>query len=212
MSQAAETRPAGSKPQGNKQPQGQRPVSTAQSQLEALERAESVVDQAEAGTSLSGADNEILARLQRLEQELAAAQAENAALLAQQDASLGGRRLSAESKPFAPKVGSYRFRCGPLKPDEYPHLPIVEEDCCDESEMIRWYCATHPAKPGSNKQLDPGRIKLRVECVDRRRAANQILKQRIAVLRTKISTGASLSPEDQQLAEQFEAEVYGFSN
>lgn len=174
-------------------------------------------DRATQSGDVSGAmaDSEILARLDRLEaaeKEIERLRLENERLAAEQTSSLAGLRLRHEAKPFAPEGGSYRFRIGPhpAVKAKYPDLPTIEEMACDESEIIRWYCANHEVTKGSGKQVDPVKVRLECVCIDKKRAYAIILKQRLAALRLKVSSGGALSREDQALLSEYEAEVFNY--
>lgn len=152
--------------------------------------------------------HELLARLEAAEKQVSALKAENESLA--QQATLTNRRIRSEAAPFAPEPGSYVFRIGPVDREKHPDLPVVTQRACDESEMIRWYCATHEEKKGSGKQLDPVRVHLKVECIDKRRSQLIVLDQRLGAIRHKIAAGGQLTKEDQELVARFEAKIFQF--
>lgn len=101
------------------------------------------------------------------------------------------------------------FRIGPFDKEKHPHLPVVEMKACDESEMIRWYCATTHDPPKSGKQVDPVKVRLKVECLDKGRADLIWRKQHLSNIRSKLASGSPLTGKEQDMLDANEDEIYG---
>jgi hypothetical protein len=151
---------------------------------------------------------EVLARLDAAEaraKEMEARAAQAEADLQQQLQS-GLRVLPSKSGPMTGPEGGYLFEIGPANPDKYPHLKVIKQKACDESEMIRWYCATHEDPPASNKQVDPLNVQLKVRCLEENSRKNLLIRlQRIASLRHRVAQGHVITAEEAAMLEQYEA-------
>jgi len=204
------------------QPQGQPNASAPQAAQSLQENASNAQQLTEAASDVID-KAALIARLEQAEQALATAEkgrieaekrAEEADAARREAESLNGRRLSGEEKPLYIRGGVYKFRVGPLKPlPDFPHLVNKEVETVDESEAIRWYCANHEMKPGSNRQVDREKVNVVATCLENKRRGGIIaLKNRLAALRNKVLGGAVLNADEEKLVKEFEAEVYGYTN
>lgn len=121
-----------------------------------------------------------------------------------------GLAVKHEKMPFAGDNNEgWEIEVGPSPKiaDKHPHLKTVTVRAVDESEAIRWYCATNEDKPGSGKMIDPMRIRVVARCVDPGRERLVVHKHRVANVRRKLESGQSLSQKDQEFLERHESEI-----
>jgi hypothetical protein len=141
---------------------------------------------------------ELLRKMDSLEKAMQEKDAEIQALKDQQLAGL--KVLPGASRPYCGPDGGYKFRIEPKFPEKYPHLKPLTENACDESELIRYYCAVNEEVKGSNKRLDPVRCLLTVTCLDEGKRKNLTYhKQRLANIRMRLDQGHTVSAEDQAM-------------
>jgi hypothetical protein len=110
----------------------------------------------------------------------------------------GGTARAVRPSERVLRGDGYKFTVGPI--GKGSSLPIKTIECCDESEALRWYCATtedpDPKKKG--KQVDPTHAKLQVECVDPRRSKSVLTQQRVGYLRRKMEGGQVLTETEEK--------------
>ncbi len=156
-----------------------------------------------------------LARLAVVEKRLADAEAEVSKLRDENEriTSSGGLRYSPKDKPFTGEDGGYEFIVTPhpsAEDHDSGHLEPATVRACDESEAIRWYCQSHESKKGSQRAVDPVKVRITAKIVGRARADAIMRQRQISALRRKVETGNQLSEADQALLSECEDEVYGF--
>lgn len=110
-----------------------------------------------------------------------------------------GLKIRPGELPLRMAEGSYEFEVGPMLEKDKDKCPTTTVTCVDESEAIRWYCASYDYPKGSKKQVDPIQIKLRATCKDNRRNQLINLKKQIAVIRTKVEAGQPLSKNENDM-------------
>lgn len=118
-----------------------------------------------------------------------------------------GLKIRPGELPLKVADGSYEFEVGPMLDKDKDKCPTVTVNCVDESEAIRWYCASHEYPPGSRKQVDPIHIKLRATCKDSRRNQLINLKKQIAAIRVKVESGQSLSKNENEMFNKYQDAV-----
>jgi len=150
---------------------------------------------------------ELLKKLAAAEERAQQLEIENDALTT--DASSGLKVRKEPGGPFTGPEGGYKFSIGPLNAELFPHLPKLEQYACDESELKRWYAATHENPPKSGKRLDLLKVKLEIVLLDPRRAKLIIHKQKLANIRSKLEAGASLTSAEQATMDKYEREILG---
>lgn len=150
---------------------------------------------------------ELMAKLEAKERDLAKAEQQLAETIANETSGL--RVRTEERGPYRGENGGWMFRIAPFDKEKFPHLAPVEMKACDESEMIRWYCATHQDPPKSGKQVDPVKVRLKVECLDKGRASLIWQKQQLSNIRAKLASGSPLTEKEQKMLDANEDEVYG---
>lgn len=155
----------------------------------------------------SDRERELMAKLEAKERELAKAEQQLADSIANETSGL--RVRTEERGPYRGENGGWLFRIAPFDKEKFPHLQAVEMKACDEAEMIRWYCATHQDPPKSGKQVDPVKVRLKVECLDKGRADLIWKKQHLSNIRAKLASGSPLAEKEQVMLDANEDEIYG---
>lgn len=150
---------------------------------------------------------ELMAKLEAKERDLAKAEQQLAESIANETSGL--RVRTEERGPYRGDSGGWLFRIEPFDKEKFPHLKPVEIKACDESELIRWYCATHQDPPKSGKQVDPVKVRLKVECLDKGRQDLIWRKQYLSNIRAKLAAGSPLTQKEQSILDANENEVYG---
>lgn len=140
------------------------------------------------------------ARIKELEARVADAENSNAT---------SGLKINPQDRPFCGDSGGWKFRVGPRQSEKYPGLPIREMAACDESEIKRWYCASHDWPVGSRRALDPVAIDIVVECIDERRARFVFHKAKLSKIRSKLEQGQQLTEDEYKLLNEHESEIQG---
>lgn len=112
----------------------------------------------------------------------------------------GGHARAVRPSERVLKGDGYKFRVSPMGKND--GLPAKEVECCDESEALRWYCATTEDPKKKGKQVDPTHAKLQVECIDPRRAKSVQKQQRVSYLRRKIELGQVLTEAEEKELEE----------
>ena len=152
---------------------------------------------------LSEREKELLAKLERAEAQIKNLEEEQAA-----NAS-SGLKVRKEDGPFTGENGGWRFRVGPRMAEQYPHLETVEVNACDESEAIRYYCATHENPPGSKKQVDPVRVHIQCTCLSPEREKFINYQKALGTIRRKLESGSALSAHEQSILDKDTNSVLG---
>lgn len=136
-------------------------------------------------SGLSNPGGDLQARIRQLESQLATAneRADMAEARAGQLESEGSSRNYSGPKPVEPATRNkptwkFKVRCAakPTTNPPHPDVPDQTINAVDESEAIRQFCLT--SKDEKGRQLDPTRYQFQVDCIDPRREANLLEKQR----------------------------------
>ena len=92
----------------------------------------------------------------------------------------------------------------------FKHLKPKKVKAVDESEAIRWYLQSHESSEGSGKPLDPVRVRVTATAVGDARRKRVQLKRQLVNLRNKLESGNMLSDREQELLNEYEADIYGY--
>ena len=150
--------------------------------------------------------DELLKRIADLEDKLQQAEA--------RATEAPGARIDSKSKAFTGDNGGYEFKVTPIYQDQqrWGHLKEAVIPACDESEAKRHYLQSNETRPKSGKPLDPlsRGLQIKVQCIDPRRHEAIQLAKRLAHLRQKLNTAATLTAEEQKLLNKYESDILGF--